>query len=424
MLIRRLYTALWWLALPLLPLRLWWRGRRESGYRALVGERFGRYAASAAVPGGDILWVHAVSLGETRAASPLIERLRRDHPRATILLTHMTATGREAGRALYGDRIIQAWLPYDVPFAVNRFLDRFQPRVGMLIETEVWPNLVAACAARNVPLLLVNARLSERSLSGYRRLGALTQPMFAALRGVAAQTADDAARLTAAGARDVVVTGNLKFDVVVRDEAVALGRELRARFGAQRPVWLAASTRDGEESLILDALARAPLPEGTLTVLVPRHPQRFAAVADLLDARGIPFIRRTDPRDVPDDVTVVLGDSIGELLAYFMATDIAFVGGSLEPLGGHNLIEPIALGTPTLVGPHTFNFAEATARAVDAGAALRVADADALLAEVANLLRNPARREALRASALAFRATHRGAVDRLMAWLARWLPPV
>lgn len=423
MLIRRLYTALWWLTLPLLPLRLWWRGRREPGYRALIGERFGRYAASAAVPAGDILWVHAVSLGETRAAAPLIERLRRDHPRATILLTHMTATGREAGRALHGDRIIQAWLPYDVPFAVNRFLDRFQPRAGMLIETEVWPNLVVACAARNLPLLLVNARLSERSLSGYRRLGALTQPMFATLSGVAAQTADDAARLTAAGARDVAVTGNLKFDVDVRDEALALGRELRARFGAQRPVWLAASTRDGEETLILDALAHAALPEGTLTVLVPRHPQRFAAVADLLDARGIPFIRRTDNRDVPDDVTVVLGDSIGELLAYFAATDIAFMGGSLEPLGGHNLIEPIALGTPTLVGPHTFNFAEATTRAVDAGAALRVADADALLAEVANLLRNPARREALRASALAFRATHRGAVDRLMTWLARWLPP-
>ena len=423
MLTRHLYTALWWLALPLLPLRLWWRGRREPGYRDHVGERFGRYAASVAVPDGDVLWVHAVSLGETRAAAPLIARLRHDHPRATILLTHMTATGREAGRALQDDRIIQAWLPYDVPFAVNAFLDRFKPRAGMLMETEVWPNLVAACAARDLPLLLVNARLSAKSLAGYRRLAALTQPMFAALRGVAAQTADDAARLTAAGARNVVVTGNLKFDVIVPDEALALGRELRARFGAQRPVWLAASTRDGEEPLILDALARAALPDNALTVIVPRHPQRFAAVADLLEARGIPFIRRSDHRDVPADVNVVLGDSIGELLAYCAAADIAFVGGSLEPLGGHNLIEPIAMGTPTLVGPHTFNFAEATMRAVEAGAALRVADADALLAEVAVLLRDPARREALRAAALAFRAAHRGAVDRLAVWLAQWLPP-
>jgi 3-deoxy-D-manno-octulosonic-acid transferase len=420
--LRRLYTALWWLALPLLPLRLWWRGRREPGYRACIGERFGRYIGSVPVPDGDILWVHAVSLGETRAAAPLIARLRHDHPHATILLTHMTATGREAGRAPGDDRIIQAWLPYDVPFAVDAFLDRFKPRAGMLMETEVWPNLVAACAARGLPLLLVNARLSAHSLAGYRRLAALTQPMFAALRGVAAQTADDAARLTAAGARAVVVTGNLKFDVVVPDAALTLGRELRARFGAQRPVWLAASTRDGEEALILDALARTALPDGALTVLVPRHPQRFAAVAEQLSARGIPFVRRSENRDVPADVNVVLGDSIGELLAYCAAADVAFVGGSLEPLGGHNLIEPIALGTPTLVGPHTFNFAEATARAVDAGAAVRVADADALLAEVAMLLRDPVRRDALRAAALAFRATHRGAVDRLLAWLAPWLP--
>jgi 3-deoxy-D-manno-octulosonic-acid transferase len=424
MLTRGLYTLLWWLALPLLPLRLWWRGRREPGYRAHVGERFGRYAVSRALPPGDVLWVHAVSLGETRAATPLIERLRRDHPGATILLTHMTATGREAGHALHGDTIIQAWLPYDIPFAVDAFLDRFKPRAGMLMETEIWPNLVAACAARRLPLMLVNARLSERSLQGYRRFATLTRPMFAALAGVAAQTEADAARLTAAGARDVEVTGNLKFDIVVPETALVLGRELRTRFGEQRSVWLAASTREGEEVLILDALARVGTPPGTLTVIVPRHPQRFAAVADLLDARGIPFIRRSDNRDVPADVNVVLGDSIGELLAYFAAADIAFVGGSLERLGGHNLIEPIAMGTPTLVGPHTFNFAEATTRAVEAGAALRVADADALVRQVGALLQDPAQRAALRAAALAFRAAHRGAVDRLAAWLARRLPGV
>jgi len=422
MLTRGLYTLVWWLALPLLPLRLWWRGRREPGYRAHIGERFGRYAGSPALPPGDVLWVHAVSLGETRAATPLIERLRRDHPGATILLTHMTATGREAGHALHGDTIIQAWLPYDMPFAVDAFLDHFKPRAGMLMETEIWPNLVAACAARRLPLMLVNARLSERSLHGYLRFAALTRPMFAALAGVAAQTEADAARLTAAGARDVEVTGNLKFDVVVPETALALGRELRTRFGELRSVWLAASTREGEEVKILDALARAGMPPGTLTVIVPRHPQRFAVVADLLDARGIPFIRRSDNRDVPADVNVVLGDSIGELLAYFAAADIAFVGGSLEPLGGHNLIEPIAMGTPTLVGPHTFNFAEATARAVEAGAALRVADADALVLQVSALLQDPAQRAQLCAAALAFRAAHRGAVDRLAAWLARRLP--
>lgn len=423
MLMRALYTGLWWLAIPFLPLRLWWRGRREPGYRAHIGERFGFYSQTALAPGGDVLWVHAVSLGETRAATPLIERLRRDHPAAKILLTHMTATGREAGHTLHGVEIEQVWLPYDVPFAVNAFLDRFKPRVGMLMETEVWPNLVAACAARQLPLLLVNARLSERSLRGYRRLSALTRPMFAALGGVAAQTAADAARLTVAGARDVAVTGNLKFDVVVPDHAMTLGHELRMRFGADRPVWLAASTREGEEVQILDAIKRNSLPARALTVILPRHPQRFAAVADLLTARGVPFVRRSDNRDVPDDVDVVLGDSLGELLAYCVATDVAFVGGSLEPLGGHNLIEPIALGTPTLVGPHTFNFAEATNRAIEAGAALRVTNADALITQVATLLREPERRAALRTAALAFLEAHRGAVDRLAVWLAPRLPP-
>ncbi|MEP7328775.1 MAG: 3-deoxy-D-manno-octulosonic acid transferase, partial [Betaproteobacteria bacterium] len=382
MLMRALYCAMWWIVIPFLPLRLWWRGRREPGYRAHVAERFGRYPAKGPRPRGEVLWVHAVSLGETRAATPLIERLRRDYPEATILLTHMTATGRESGHALHGDGVVQAWLPYDLPFAVDAFLDHFKPRAGMLMETEVWPNMVAACAKRQLPLLLVNARLSERSLRGYQRWSSLTQPMFAALGGVAAQTAADAARLTAAGARDVEVTGNLKFDIVVPDDTLALGRELRTRFGAARSVWLAASTRDGEEVPILDALLRNPLPDAALTVILPRHPQRFQGVADLLTARGIPFVRRSDNRDVPADVRVVLGDTLGEQLAYCAAADIVFMGGSLVPLGGHNLIEPIALGVPTLIGPHTFNFADATMRAVEAGAALRVADADALVEQV------------------------------------------
>ena len=424
MLTRAAYTALWWLAAPLLPLRLWWRGRHEPGYRARIGERFGRYPGDVPAPGGDVLWVHAVSLGETRAATPLVERLRRDHPHATILLTHMTATGREAGYALHGDRLLQAWLPYDLPFAIDAFIDRFKPRAGILMETEVWPNLVARCAARNVPLFLVNARLSARSLRGYHRIAALSRPMFAALRGVAAQTTADAARLEAAGAPAVEVTGNLKFDVAIPETARTLGAELRARFGTARPVWVASCTRDGEEALLLDAMARATLPAGTLMVVVPRHPQRFAAVADLLAARGVPFVRRSDNGDVPPDVGVVLGDSMGEIPAYCAAADVAFVGGSLLPLGGHNLIEPIAMGTPTLVGPHTFNFAEATTQAIAAGAALRVPDADALMETVSTLLLAPARRRELHSAALAFREAHRGAVDRLAAWLATRLPPM
>jgi 3-deoxy-D-manno-octulosonic-acid transferase len=415
---RRLYTLLWWLVLPLVPLKLWWRGRHEPGYRMRIGERFGRYRIDTPAPRGNVVWIHAVSLGETRAAAPLLERIARALPDATILLTHMTATGREAGHALYGDTVQQVWLPYDVPFAIDAFLARFRPRVGLLMETEVWPNLVAACHRGNIPLYLVNARLSEKSAAGYARLSGLTRPMFAALTGTAAQTAGDAARLTAAGAREVNVTGNLKFDVALPAEADALGRELRIRFGESRPVFLAASTRDGEEALLIDALARDALPAQTLTIIVPRHPQRFQAVADLLRTRGIPFIRRSENRQVPSDVAFVLGDSLGEMGGYCAAADVAFVGGSLLPLGGQNLIEPIALGTPTLVGPHTFNFRDATDNAIAAGAAVRVADAHALMAEVATLLADPARRKRMHDAALAFHATHRGAADRLWAWLA------
>jgi 3-deoxy-D-manno-octulosonic-acid transferase len=363
-----------------------------------------------------------VSLGETRAAAPLIERLRREQPGTPILLTHMTATGREAGRALYGGQVLQAWLPYDAPFAVRAFLVRFAPRAGLLMETEVWPNLVAGCRRASIPLFLVNARLSARSLRGYRRVRSLTAPMFAALTGVAAQTAEDAQRLAAAGAQRVAVTGNVKFDAAVPATALAFGRDLRARIGASRPVWIAASTREGEEVLLLDALARIALPPRTLTIIVPRHPQRFDAVAGLLTARGVAFARRSADLPIDAACAVLLGDSLGELLGYYTAADVAFVGGSLLPLGGQNLLEPIAVGTPTLVGPHTFNFAEATASAVAAGAALRVRDADALLEEVGRLLADAPRRAGLRDASLAFHASHRGAVDRLWAWLAPQLP--
>ena len=412
---RALYTLLWYLALPWLPLRLWWRGRRERGYRERIGERFGAYRGAARAP---VLWVHAVSLGETRAAAPLVERIRRAYPDATVLLTHMTATGRAAGHALFGDDVVQAWLPYDVPFAVRAFLRHFRPRAGMIVETELWPNLVALAGAAGVPLYLVNGRLSERSARGYARVPALARPMLASLAGIAAQSAADAARFSALGASPPVVTGNLKFDLEIPDAALALGRELRVRCGAERPVWVAGSTRDGEEALILDALARATLPAATLTVIVPRHPQRFDAVAQLLRQRGIPFVRRGDNAPVPADVGVMLGDTMGEMLGYYAAADVVFVGGSLVPLGGQNLIEPIALARPTLIGPHTFNFAEATANALAAGAAGRVEDADALIAEAGALLADPARRAAMGQAALAFHAAHRGAGQRLWEWLA------
>ncbi|HEY2864849.1 MAG TPA: lipid IV(A) 3-deoxy-D-manno-octulosonic acid transferase [Casimicrobiaceae bacterium] len=412
---RLLYTLAGWALLPLLPLRLWWRGRRESGYRLAWGERFGRYRPRAP---SAVWWVHAVSVGETRAAVPLLQRLRRAYPDVSIVLSHMTATGRETGHSLYGDTVEQVWLPYDVPFAVDAFLAHFRPVAGFLLETELWPNLIARAAARYTPIYLVNARLSARSAARYGRFAALTRPMLARLTGVAAQSPADEARLAALGARSTVVTGNLKFDVTVPDSARALGAAFALRFGATRPVWVAASTREGEEALLLDALARSPLPADTLLVIVPRHPQRFAVVAELLRERSIPYARRSDNTPIPADVRVVLGDSMGELLAYYAAADLAFVGGSLLPLGGQNLIEPLALGTPVLVGPHTFNFAEASAGAVAAGAAEIVADADALVATAREILADPARRQNMSEAARAFHATHQGAADRLWSWLA------
>ncbi len=403
--------------LPLLPVRLWWRGRKEPGYRVRIGERYGRYR-DGRVTRGPVLWIHAVSLGETRAAVPLVDRARRAFPEATVLLTHMTATGRAAGHALLGDRVVQAWLPYDAPFAVRAFLAHWKPCAGLIMETELWPNLVAMARESGVPLFLVNGRMSERSAVGYARVPSLTRPMLAALAGVAAQAESDADRLAALGARTSIATGNLKFDVAVPDSAQALGHELKLRFGETRPVWVAASTREGEEALIQDALAITPLPPEALTVMVPRHPQRFGAVAELLRRRGVPFVRRSDNVPVPADVGVVLGDSMGELAGYYAAADVAFVGGSLLPLGGQNLIEPIAAGRPTLVGPHMFNFAEATARALEAGAAVQVADAVALVANVAVLLGDRRRRDRMRDAALAFHAAHRGAGDRLWTWLA------
>ncbi|HTS21383.1 MAG TPA: lipid IV(A) 3-deoxy-D-manno-octulosonic acid transferase [Casimicrobiaceae bacterium] len=412
---RALYTVAGCAVLPWLPLRLWWRGRREPGYRRHIAERFGRYRGGTA---GSVYWIHAVSVGETRAATPLVQRLRAAYPDATLLLTHMTASGREAGQTLFGDQVRQAWLPYDLPFAVRSFLAHFRPVAGLVLETELWPNLVAVARESGTPLFLVNARLSERSSRGYHRVECLARPMLGRLAGVAAQSAADAARLAELGAPQPIVTGNLKFDVTIPPSMLELGAGFRTRFGASRPVWVAASTRDGEEALLLDALAKRRLAGNPLLVIVPRHPQRFATVAELLSARGVPFVRRSaGGGPVPADTGVVLGDSMGEMAAYYAAADVAFVGGSLLPFGAHNLIEPLAMGTPVLVGPYTFNFAEATAGAIEAGAAVRVSDAEALIAAVSDLFADPGRRQAMGLAARAFHAQHQGASDRLWDWL-------
>lgn len=418
-----LYSILWWLALPLVLGRLWWRGRKEPGYRLHLGERLGFYGrrpkhgASARLT----IMVHAVSVGETRAAEPLIEMLLARWPDCRILLTHMTPTGRATGEALFKKhgRVIQSYLPYDTGFMVGRFLHHYTPTICILMETEVWPNLIAACGAYGMPVALVNARLSERSLERGRRFGGLMMEAARGITLVAAQTEADAARIRSLGAPDVAVTGSIKFDVVPPQAALQTGAMLRARF-AGRPVLLCASTREGEEALILDAFLRTARPSGMLLLLVPRHPQRFDDVARLVEERGLRLARRSS---LPDRVEadVLLGDSMGEMFAYYAACDCAYIGGSLLPLGGQNLIEACALGKPVLVGQHTFNFLQATEEAVAAGGALRVTDADALLREAADLLRDDARRAAMGTRALSFAGKHRGATARTVELLQRFI---
>jgi 3-deoxy-D-manno-octulosonic-acid transferase len=411
---RLAYAAAWAVATPLVLTRLWWRARRQPGYRMNVGERLGRYAAAPARPR---IWIHAVSVGETRAAVPIVEALARTHPDHRILLTHMTPTGRDTGIELFGDRVERAWLPYDRGPAVRRFLDHFRPAFGIVLETEIWPRLLEESARRGVPVVLANARLSERSARRYARVPALTRWALANLAGIAAQTEADARRFESLGARAVAVTGNVKFDLVVPPEALALGREFRARFGEARRVWVAGSTREGEEALLLDAFAAQDPPPEVLLAIVPRHPQRFEEVAALAAARGFRVARRSDPGPVDAGVRVLVGDSMGEMLAYYAAADLVLMGGSFLEYGSQNLIEPCALGTPVVMGPHTFNFEQAAEGAIAAGAAVRVRDARAALAEAAAISRDRARREAMGTRATAFVAAHRGAVGRLLDWL-------
>ncbi len=416
---RLAYNLLLWLALPLVLARLAWRARRQPGYLRHLAQRFG---AAPRMDGPAVIWVHAVSVGETRAAAPLLARLREDHPGATILLTHMTPTGRATGRELFGDTVAQSWLPWDHGPFVRRFLDRARPDFGVLLETEIWPNLLAECHARGIPVFLVNARLSARSAAGYARLASLTRAALGHLSGIAAQTAEDAARLEALGARDVAVTGNIKFDLAVPQDTPTRGEALRGLFGRSRRVWVAGSTRDGEEALLLAAVEAAGLPPDVLVVIVPRHPQRFDEVAALLASRGGPVARRSQGSPVPGDARYALGDTMGEMLAYYAAADVVLVGGSLKPYGGQNLIEACAVGRPVIFGPHTFNFESAAEAALAEGAGLRARDAAHAVALAAALLEDGERRAAMGRRAEAFARANRGAMQRLAAWLAPRLP--
>lgn len=402
--IRPLYSLVLIGAQPLLRRKLRRRGASEPGYLEHVEERFGNYQGRTE-PGR--LWIHAVSLGETRAAAILLEALRAARPGLRVLLTHGTATGRAEGERLLREGDAQAWLPWDTPRAVRRFLDHFRPSAGVLMETEVWPNLAAACQGRGIPLVLANARLSAKSLAQARRIARLSRPAYGALHAAWAQSEDDARRLLEIGTRVEGVYGNLKFDADPDAGQLQQGREWRGTSG--RPVVMFASSREGEEA---DFLRAAKQHAGVQWLLVPRHPQRFDEVAAQVAQSGLTVSRRSAWDGVPEPADVWVGDSLGEMALYYGLSDVALLGGSFARLGGQNLIEAAACGCPVVMGPHTYNFAEAADLAQRAGAARRVADMQEGVRVAVELARDDAARAAAAQAGEHFAAAHRGAARR------------
>lgn len=439
---RFLYALLMWLVALLLPIKLLWRARLQPAYLAHWRERYGYYTQRVTAP---VLWLHCVSVGETRAAQPLVNALLADYPQHQVLITHGTPTGRATSTQLFNQaitqgRVLQAYLPVDLPCAVHRFLNYFSPQWGGLMETEIWFALIAGAKRKHIPMALVSARLSEKSAKGYAKLAPLTQQGLQQLAWIAAQTEADAERFKTLGAVRVSVCGNLKFDVTPPPESQIHGHALRHWLGTTRTVMMAASTREGEETLILDALKQGAMGLETasthesaksettpsnalLTLMVPRHPQRFEEVEALLKNRGIRYVRRSSLHlqetsatftPLAPEIQVVLGDSMGEMYTYYAASDFALMGGSLQPLGGQNLIEAACMGVPTLLGPHMFNFAHASLAAVAAGAAIQVSDIQSLATWIQRIAQQPETRDQMSAAAKAFSLAHRGTTQRLL----------
>ncbi len=420
---RFLYSLMLTLMLPLILARLLWRGTRQPGYREHIAERFGRYHQAQLKR---CIWIHAVSVGETRATEPLIRRLKTLHPTRAILLTSMTPTGRAAAKELFGDAVTCVYLPYDIVTLHQRLIDYFQPSVLLIMETEIWPNLLRACKRNGLPAFLINGRLSEKSQRGYTRVAiirTLVQRALESVQVVAAQSEADAGRFRALGAKNIVVTGNIKFDLHLEPALVALGETWRTRQGGRRAL-LCASTREGEESLLLDAYVKtfdARARRDILLVVVPRHPQRFDLVADAIKSAGLRFNRRSLAMpEVTNDLSmeVLLGDSMGEMAAYYALCDVVIIGGSFLPLGGQNLIEACAMGKPVIMGQSTFNFAEATQLAKDAGAVLQVDNALDAMQTAQMLLRDDARQQQMREAGFKLMAANRGATEKTLALIA------
>lgn len=411
------YSLFFRIALPFVLLRLWWIGRTNPEAFVRWQERLG-YVEAFDKP---VIWVHAVSVGETIAAAPLVKALLRRNPDIPILMTAMTPTGSARARALFGDRVHYAFSPYDTPGAVRRFVDRVRPRALVIMETELWPNMIALSRQRQVPIFLINARLSSRSARGYERIASLVRPLLRSISWIAAQAEEDAGRFLRIGAKpeSVSVTGSIKFDVEVSDDVRAESSGLRQAFGTNRPVWIAASTHEGEDRQILEAhqqiLQHFP---SALLMIVPRHPERFDDVAGLIGSMGLSLVRRSqsgsDGKGDGVASEVYLGDTMGELLMLYGASDVAFVGGSLIERGGHNPLEPAAWGIPVLSGPHIFNF-ETIYDRLDAGEALYITDSAESLAQcVVHLFSDKASSQLAGRNALAVVNANRGALEKVV----------
>lgn len=410
---RLLYNVLIYFAAPVALLLQVWRGIRDSSYRVGLGERFG---LGAAVDGRSI-WIHAVSVGEVQAAEPLVRQLMKRHPGHRLVLTTVTPTGRARARHLFGDSVTLRYVPFDLPGSVRRFFHRVRPRLAIILETELWPNLYAECGRRNVPLVLASARMSPRSVGRYRRLVPLFRQALSNGIVIAAQSSADAERFCSIGApaERTHVAGNIKFDFEPSHDAELRGRRWRAQNAPDRMVWVAGSTHEGEEQLVLDAHQQVRQRfADALLVLVPRHPNRFDSVRDLLSRRGERAAYRSAGALVAPTDSVMLGDTMGELMMFYAAADVAFVAGSLVPIGGHNLLEPASLGLPTLTGPYNFNSEEITQLLLDAGAARIVTDSAQLALEVTGLFVDVERRAAMGAAGKAVLDANRGALDRLL----------
>jgi 3-deoxy-D-manno-octulosonic-acid transferase len=409
---------------PLALLRLGWRGSRNPAYWRRWPERFG-FVPAAPAPGG--IWLHAVSVGETRAAQPLVRALLQRYPQRRITLTTMTPTGSAQVRELFGTQVDHCYVPYDLPGAVARFLDRVRPGLALIMETELWPNLFHACHARGIPLMVANVRMSEKSQRGYLKFPALTRTTLECVTLLAVQTDADAGRMRALGApaARVQVTGSIKFDYQPPADAPARARVLRQAWGAQRPVWVAASTRDGEEGAVLDAYrdlkARFPT---LLLVLVPRHPERFAEVARLCRQRGYGVALRSAGLAAASAATdILVGDTMGELAVFYAAADVAYVGGSLVPTGGHNILEASAAGVPVVFGPHMFNFQDISRLTLERGAGRQVRDAASLAGAVGEFLHDATQRQAAGEAGRRMVEQNRGALEATLHWVAQLSAP-